>query len=73
MGGGAPKPQTFKAPAATPAADKGPSAADIAAQQEEEKRKRLVALNASGGAGQLTPAGGVAGQANTTRKMLLGL
>jgi len=39
---------------------------------EDEKRKRLLAVNARGLPGQLTPAGGVGGSASVARKMLLG-
>lgn len=48
------------------------STAQTPAQIEDERRKRLVALNAGAGQGQLTPAGGVAGQATVARKTLLG-
>lgn len=43
------------------------------AQNEEERRKRILALNSGGNAGQLTPGGGDTSQATTGRKALLGL
>lgn len=43
-------------------------------KQDDERRKRLLALQAGGKQpGQLTGPGGVQGQASTARKQLLGL
>lgn len=56
-----------------PAASTGSNTAEAEAAAEEEKRKRLVAMNQQGAGGQLTPAGGAAGQAPVARKMLFGL
>jgi hypothetical protein len=72
MGG---KPKAVAPPtraAVLPATEDKKSPADIAADEEEQRRKRLLALNATGGNGQLTPAGGDQSTANVTRKQLLG-
>lgn len=46
--------------------------ATAAAKEEETRRARLLALQAGAG-GQMTPAGGVTGQATVARKTLLGM
>ncbi len=48
------------------------SAAEIAAVEEDERRKRLLALNAGGSQGQLTGAAGDTSQAPVSRKTLFG-
>lgn len=42
-------------------------------KEEDEKKARLLAIRQGGLGGQLTPSGGVQGQATTARKQLLGL
>lgn len=66
------KSTTQPKPAAAAATGTNQTAADIAANEEDEKRKRLLALNAGGSAGQLTPAGGVTGASQLARKTLTG-
>lgn len=65
VGGSKPKPVVIQRP--EPTTD---TATSVAAQ-EEERRRRLVAMNQQG-TGQLTPGGGVTGQATVSRKMLFG-
>jgi hypothetical protein len=69
LGGSQPK----AAPAAAPVQTKptGPSAEDIAAAEADKQRKARLALNA----GDSAPAtlGGVSGNANVTRRNLLGM
>lgn len=48
-------------------------AKDQAGLTEEERRKRILALNQGGNTGQLTPSGGDQTDAATGRKKLLGL
>lgn len=63
------KPQAAAAPKAAAAAGKTPE------QEEDDRRKRIIAMNAGGQTGQMgqmTPAGGVGGQASVSRKTLLG-
>ena len=67
MGAKKPIPLTT-APAPKPAID--PNDPDVIA---DEARKRRIALNAGPQPGQMTPAGGAAGQATVQRKTLLGL
>lgn len=68
-----PKARPLPAPVVTAKAPSGPSASEIAERKDDERRKRTLALNAGGNAGQLTPAGGVQGQASLARKQLMGL
>ena len=69
--GGKKKPSAaVPAAAAKPA---GPSPTEVAQKEDEDRRKRILALNQKGQTGQLTPAGGVQGEGTTTRKQLLGL
>jgi len=73
LGGAAPKqsaaPQVIQQP--EPVKDVK-SATQIANEEEEDRRKRLLALNANGGNGQLTAAGGDSSMAPVSRKTLLG-
>jgi hypothetical protein len=69
-GGKQPKPQAVKQPKPSTGTTKSP--ADVAADEEEERRKRLLALNAGGATGQFTPAGGDTSAATVARKTLLG-
>lgn len=71
LGGGKPK----SAPTRTIIKQQAPArdtSSDNREQEEEAKRKRIVALNAQGRPGQLTPAGGVQGGETVARKQLLG-
>lgn len=61
-------------PAATAAAQAPAAAAQTPAQIAEEERKRkLLQVNAGATQGNITGSNGVVGAADTTRKMLLGL
>lgn len=51
---------------------KAVSASEVIAQEEEDRRKRLLAMNAQGGTGQLTGAAGDTSVASVSRKTLLG-
>lgn len=79
--GGGEKPSAPATPAPTPAAASktattaqgSAQAANMAQKEEEDRLKRIIALNEKGGgAGQLTPAGGATGQAPIFRKTLTG-
>lgn len=53
-------------------AEETKSPSEVMAQEEEERRKRLLALNSNGGRGQLTSAGGDTSMAPVSRKTLFG-
>lgn len=68
-----PKPKQAALPPPAPKVeDTGPSASEIAAEQEEEKKRNILAINAQGSRGILTGAGGLQGQGTTAKKRLLG-
>lgn len=60
-------------PAAAPVAPPDASAQDAQAIQDEEARKRLLAINSGAVAGQVTGPGGDLSVASTTKKNFLGL
>lgn len=68
IGGGGTRTIVQQAPSGTSEGE-----ADKLKVAEEKKKKALLALNQQGAGGQLTPPGGAQGQANTTKKLLLGL
>ena len=67
--GGGEKPAPVQTPAAVEPAQKTPS--EIAAEEDQKKKAALIAMNASGSNNGQTTVGG--GNADVTRRVLLGL
>ena len=65
VGGSTPKSAPIAAPTDT-------KAEPTPAETEEERRRRILALNQAGPSGQMTAAGGDTSQATVGRKALLG-